>query len=467
MAINFTNDLLEIFSAHIPYQDHLVKPKDGIWFNVNIKTEINKRDKLYKKYRKDNNQMNYTRFRCQAEVVNNLVIESKNKHREQLCEKLTTHSTGKNYWFVIKKLLGTKFSYVIPSLENNGVVAMNDVEKATMFLEHFVGKFQHRHDINNLPNCPIKTRSVVNIVNIDRFMVHRILMDLDISKSNGDDNISNRMLKLASESIDSPLHLLFNKILECWKCGTLVPIFKNKGSRNSVKNYRPVTLLNTIPKIFERIIYESILRHVTDNNLLFVNQAGFLKGHDTQKQLLEIVHMIKTNITNKSEMRGIFLDIEGAFDAIPHFLLLHKLKSLGIGPSITKLLKSYLMDRTLRAKVNNCYSEWSQPGEVNCGVPQGSILGPLLFLLYINDLSQAVHNCTLHLYADDSSLFFPIHLNDNVYLAHRLIQDDLHRMEKWSEKWKLNFKAAKSKEVLFSPPGKASRNHPSTRKSLA
>jgi hypothetical protein len=118
------------------------------------------------------------------------------------------------------------------------------------------------------------------------------------------------------------------------------------------------------------------------------------------------------------------------------------------------------MDRTLRAKVNNCYSEWSQPGEVNCGVPQGSILGSLLFWLYINDLSQAVHNWTLHLYTDDSSLFFPIHLNDNVYLAHRLIQDDLYRMEQWSENWKLNIKAAKTKEVLFGPPGKASRIHP-------
>jgi hypothetical protein len=162
-------------------------------------------------------------------------------------------------------------------------------------------------------------------------MVFKLLKELNVSKTGRNDGISNKMLKMVADTIDTPLYLLFSKIItvckfpDTWKLGTLVPIFKNKVSKNMVSNYRPVTLLNAIPKILERIIYNSISNHVMVNNLLFGNQSGFLPGHDTQKQLIEIVHMLKSNINNGMETIGIFLDIEGAFDAIPHFLLVHKL----------------------------------------------------------------------------------------------------------------------------------------------
>jgi hypothetical protein len=265
-----------------------------------------------------------------------MVLDSKESYVKHLCDSLEGMGPNNNsYWHLIKKLLGNKFSYCIPTLEHNDLVASTNTEKAAMFLRKFTRSFKHNNDESYLPNCPPKTRILLNDININRDTVLKLLKDLNVSKSGGNDKITNKMMKMAADSLATPLYLLLSKILaegvvpDTWKLGTLVPIYKNKGSRNNASNYRPVTLLNTIPKILERIIYNSIISHVTINNLLFVNQSGFLHGHDTQKQLIQITHMLKSNINNGMETRGIFLDIEGAFDAIPHFLLIHKLKSFG------------------------------------------------------------------------------------------------------------------------------------------
>jgi hypothetical protein len=229
MTSNFTNHLFDIFNSFIPHHDKVLKFNDGPWFNQRIKNAIIKRDKL--------------------EVVNNIVRESKESYRSNLCDSLGTLTSGnKNYWCIIKKLLGNKFSFTIPSLENNGISATSNNEKASMFLNKFLGKFQHNYNVNKLPVCPSRTRILINNVNIDRAMVHKLLKELDVSKSNGNDNISNKMLKMVADSIDTLLYRLFSMVIttcqfpDSWKLGTIVPIFKNKGSRNAVSNYRPVTL---------------------------------------------------------------------------------------------------------------------------------------------------------------------------------------------------------------------------------
>jgi hypothetical protein len=132
-------------------------------------------------------------------------------------------------------------------------------------------------------------------------MAHTLLKELNVTTSAGNDCITNKMLKMVADTLDTPLYRLFSKLIikgqfpESWKLGTLVPILKKKGNINSVVNYRSVTLFNSIPKILECIIYNTISGHVIDNNLLFINQSGFLQGHDTQKQLLQIINMLKCN----------------------------------------------------------------------------------------------------------------------------------------------------------------------------
>jgi hypothetical protein len=318
-----------------------------------------------------------------------------------------------------------------------------------------MAKFHHEHDENLLPDFRTRTQASLNTFIITRETVRNLLLGLDLSKGGSEDGISNRMLKLVVTSIDVPLTRLFNLFLEhgsfpsCWKLGIIVPVFKNKEPKSCPGNYRPVTLLNALSKIFERALYSPILDHLLRNNLLYERQSGFLPGHDTQKQLVSIVHQIVSNFDSGLVTRGVFLDIAAAFDSVPHFLLILKLRAYGIGGDLLELISSYLRNRWVKVKVNSTYSDDSPNGFINSGVPQGSILGPLLFLIYINDLSDVVHHCTLFLYADDSSLFCAVDPNEDLNITHNLIQNDLDNLAAWSRKWKLEFKASKCKEVVF------------------
>jgi hypothetical protein len=145
--------------------------------------------------------------------------------------------------------------------------------------------------------------------------------------------------------------------------------------------------------------------------------------------------------------------------SVPHYLLLKKIYSYGIRGKLLNLIESYLTNRLVKVKINNCYSEQSTDGFINSGVPQGSILGPLIFLLYITDLSDVVENCILFLYADDNSLFIPVDPNVGSVEVGNLIQSDLNCLSHWSGTWKLDFQASKSKEIVFHSPRRHMGNH--------
>ncbi len=467
MARVFTNVLYDMFVSYIPHHDKVVKTKDKPWFNERIKHEINLRDKYHKKFSRKNTTFNYNRFKIQEGRVADLINKAKDSYRDNLCDSLNTNrSNTKDFWTLMKKLLGNKFNSHIPTIECNGSIASNDSEKANLFLKSFLTKFSRNLDINYSPDFPLKTQASLSSITVTRDLVRKLINDLDPSKGGGDDGITNRMLKLAQPSIDKPLCNLFKILIECsifpdcWKTGTILPIFKNKGLKTSISNYRPVTLLNSLSKLFERVIYSETIKYVIQNNLIYQYQSGFIKGHDTQKQLIHIVNMLKSRIDQQMEIRGVFLDMEGAFDAIPHFLLVRKLRSFGFSVNVLNLFESYLYNRSLRVKINSFSSDWSEAGIINSGVPQGSILGPLLFLLYINDIHEVVEFCSIYLYADDTCLFLPVGKDDDLQAAHRRLQSDLQNLSLWADKWKMTFKAQKSNEIIFRSNRNCRRIHP-------
>ena len=213
------------------------------------------------------------------------------------------------------------------------------------------------------------------------------------------------MLKLCSEAICRPLNIIFKtclnvgKFLLEWKKVNLVPIHKKDDKRN-VKNYRLVSLLLICGKIFERLIYNVMYDFLSDNNLLSPNQSGFRSGDSCINQLLSINHEILNAFDKGLEVRGIFLDISKAFDKVWHDGLIFKLRQNGISGDIINILRDFLRNRKQRVVLNGQCSSWV---DVYAGVPQGSILGPLLFLIYINDLSDGLKS-ECKLFADDTSL---------------------------------------------------------------
>ena len=186
-----------------------------------------------------------------------------------------------------------------------------------------------------------------------------------------------------------------------FKTARVIPLYK-KGDRFAEGNYRPVSILPVMSKIFERVVYDQVYEYLDQNNILYQNQSGFRSGYSTNTALTYLNDRIKFNM-DQGKMSGLILiDIQKAFDTVNHDILCKKLNAVGLNGNSVSWFKSYLNSRSQFVQVGNNSSDHN---EVTCGVPQGSILGPLLFLLYVNDMEQAVlPGCELFLYADDSAL---------------------------------------------------------------
>ena len=200
------------------------------------------------------------------------------------------------------------------------------------------------------------------------------------------------MLLLCDNLVVLPLKIIFENILanstypDMWKLANVTPIFK-KGDKQLIKNYRPISLLPICGKIFEKIIFNQLYKYLDANNLFTKNQSGFRPGDSTSNQLLYLINEIHEAFDDPKslEVRAVFLDISKAFDKVWHDGLIFKLKQNGISGSVIKLLGNYLHNRKQRVVLNGFYSDYSI---IESGVPQGSVLGRLLFLIYINDLEK-------------------------------------------------------------------------------
>ena len=231
--------------------------------------------------------------------------------------------------------------------------------------------------------------------------IKNIISNLDSNKAYGDDMISIRMLKLCDKSICKPLSIFFKSCLmqgifpSEWEEANVVPIHK-KNDKHCVNNYRHVSLLPICSKVLESIIYNTLLTYFIENNLISEKQSGFRPGNSCINQLLAITHEIFSSFDDNYEVRGVFLDISKAFDKVWHEGIIHKLKPNGISENLLSLLTDFLRNRKQRVILNGQSSSWAN---INAGVPEGSILGPLLFLIYINDLSGNIQ-CNPKLFAD-------------------------------------------------------------------
>ena len=235
-------------------------------------------------------------------------------------------------------------------------------------------------------------------------MVKKVIMNLDSSKASGPDCIPVVVLKNCEPELSYIRAKLFNKCLkesyfpDCWKVSSVVPVFKNVGERSTAKNYRPVSLLSVVSKVFEKSVNNRIVDHLEKCGLFSDFQYGFRSSRSTADLLTVVSDRIARAFNRSGATRAVALDISKAFW---HAGLLHKLKSYRISGHIFGLISSFLSNRRLRVVLDG---KSSQEYPVNAGVPQGSILGPTLFLLYINDFPDDVI-CNIAIYADDTTLY--------------------------------------------------------------
>ena len=277
-------------------------------------------------------------------------------------------------------------------------------------------------------------------VTTDEDEVRKLLKELKVDKSPGPDGIHPLLLSKLADSLAGPLSRLYNltftlsSIPEEWKLGRICAIHK-KGDTRLASNYRPVSLTSVIGKVGERIIRKRVMHHLSVNRLLTQNQYGFIPGRNIQLQLLRIVDDWTEAWDQRHELDCVYLDFSKAFDRVPHKRLLMKLESLGINRNTILWIKDFLTNRVQEVRVGEATSERIA---VTSGIPQGSVLGPLLFVMFINDLPECVVNKLL-LFADDTKIYN----HDDLFS----LQADLDRLSEWSDKWLLSFNSDKCKHL--------------------
>ena len=307
--------------------------------------------------------------------VSELISSAKESYFIKMGYKLNDPQTSpKAYWSILKRFLNkVKIPEIPPLLINNEFVT-NFKTKAGIFNEYFSTQCTTLDNGSVLPQFNYRTPHRLADIDILPSDLSKIIKDLNPNKSHGHDNISIRMIQICGESIIPPLILLFESSIQSgnfpdsWKKGNITPVHK-KQSKNLVNNYRPISLLPILGKVFEKIIYNSLFNYLLNNQLLSENQSGFRKGDSCVSQLISITHNIyKAFDGNPSlETRGVFLDISKAFDKVWHKALLFKLKSYGVEGKAYKILKDYLSNRKQRVLLNGQFSSWLP---INAGVPQ-------------------------------------------------------------------------------------------------
>ena len=273
----------------------------------------------------------------------------------------------------------------------------------------------------------------------------KLLQALNISKAAGPDGIRPRVLKELSSELAPIFTLLFQASIhqqslpDIWKHANVNPIYR-KGDKTNPSNYRPVSLACISCKLLEHIICSSLMQHLTRHNILYPLQHGFRERRSCESQLIEFVHDIAFNMQKGHQNDVIVMDFAKAFDKVAHNRLLYKLSSYGVKGNTLGWIGSFLSGRSQQVVLEG---KSSSSAPVLSGVPQGSVLGPVLFLIYINDLPEYVSNSTVRLFADDTLLYLTIHNSSDCIK----LQEDLNNLERWGSDWQMSFHPKKCEVI--------------------
>ncbi len=355
---------------------------------------------------------------------------------------IESNSASGLYKFVRQKL---KQRPCIPTLRTGSSFISEDRGKAMSFNSQFASVFTQ--DDGLLPEMPEKNFDcALSDIDCSPFRIAKVMKELPPKCSCGPDEIPPLLYKRCADSLSFPLSCLFKKSMSSgelppvWKCAFITPVFKN-GDKTAVENYRPISVTCAICLIFERLIKADLMSHLNRNGLLTDQQFGFRAKRSVEAQLLLCLDKWTSAVDSGLCIDILYLDFKRAFDTVSHPKLIHKLYSYGIRGHLLSWLKCYLSDRLQIVKVGDSCSD-AIP--VSSGVPQGTVLGPVLFLLYLNDLVDELPDVEIYLYADDAKLF-KIFSPTSTFLPP--LASSLLRLEHWATRWQLNLAIQKCKIV--------------------
>ena len=405
------------------------------WITTHIKRLSRKKQRLYNLARASNCPIKWKSYRNFKKEVQHKCREAYHRYITSLID--STGSITKRLWTYIKKQRNDNCG--VASLKHEGNIHNDSLTKAQLLNKYFTSVFTSSTaatfpPLNEPPLPDITTLS------IDTRGVLTLLQNLQVHKASGPDEIPARLLKEFSEEFATLLTFLFQTSIQQslvpldWKHANIMPTFK-KGDRSLCSNYRPVSLTCICSKILEHIVYSHISSHLSQYSILCNEQHGFRSARSCETQLLLTVNDFSETLNNNGQTDAILLDFSKAFDRVSHQHLYYKLNHYGIRGKILDWLKQFLTGRSQCVIING---EQSDSTTVTSGVPQGTVLAPLLFLCFINDLPNNILS-TVRLYADDVILYTAINTVEDC----NKLQHDLNTLVRWAEDWKMSFNLQK------------------------
>jgi hypothetical protein len=436
----FMNNLIAAMDSSIPRIKNTPRKGKTPLSAATVKC-IRRKHRLWTRYMETRDDDRYREY-CKARNKVKTVIRKDRKEREkQIAE--SSKSNSKNFWKYVnskrKSVSGVSELHTV--VDGQPYIANSDEAKADVLANFFSSVFTAEPDGEFEELCT-QCESLSSDDPFSQQEVNKLLKNLDTSKSPGPDQIHPKVLYELADVIDAPLTRIFNSSFESgtvpkdWRIGQITALFK-KGSKTLPSNYRPVSLTSVICKTMEKLIRKRIVDHMNEHELFSPRQFGFMSGRSTTLQLLRVMDHWTEILDNGGVINTIYMDFMKAFDKVPHRRLLSKLKSYGLNTCIRRWIQGFLSERKQRVHLNGHYSSWR---EVTSGIPQGSVLGPILFVIYINDLPSCVLS-DIFLFADDTKVYREIECDAD----QEVLQRDLHSLFDWSERWLLCFHPDKCK----------------------
>ena len=467
----FITKMNELLDIHMPLRKIThkeFKQKYKPWISNDILSKIKEKNKIFKKYLNSKNDIRkgelYESFK---KLKNDITHETRFSKKTYYQKYFAEHKGNlQKIWKGIKEIINIKSkNYDHPICIQDGDHILTDpIAISNSFNDYFTSiadKILNKRKYNGTKSYRdfLSNRLLEDFIfkNCDENEIKSIISSLDTSKSSGPNSIPTCILHLLKDHICAPLHKIFNLSLssgqhpDILKISKTIPIYK-KGSRLLVSNYRPISLLSNLNKILEKIVHSRVYEFLEHFQCIYSLQFGFRKKHSTNHALIDITETIRQALDKKKHVCGVFVDLQKAFDTVNHDILISKLEHYGIRGTANNWFTSYLKNRSQFVSILG-FDSCSKP--INHGVPQGSVLGPLLFLIYINDLQYAIKNSKVFHFADDTNL---LNISDSPKLMQKLVNADLKILYHWLLANKISLNCSKTEIIFFRKPGEREPN---------